>query len=137
MKKSSFLILFLFTIPIFISNCNISTANISDIKVCDNIHELQCPSDNPVFSCSTPVIYVSCILKNAPAGTPVKFALYYVPQGDEAIAEITIESKPGSTNEIYSEFSAPDIGWHAGAYKVVLSVDTDNSEPISKTFKVE
>lgn len=118
------------------NQCNISTANITDVKMCDNITDYQCEADNPVFSPSTPVIFITCILRNAPDGTIINFAWYYVEEGQKIlIDEVSLESE-GSTTPMYSNFTAPDNGWPTGNYEVVLSLNTDNSEPITKTFTV-
>jgi hypothetical protein len=120
------------------NSCTVSTANITDVKLCEKLQDGLCPTDQDVFSTTTPKFYVSCILRNAPDDTEVTFSWYYF--GDEKILidEVTISSEDkGATVNLQSNLSIPDNGWPVGEYEVVIKIHTDNSEPISRNFKVE
>ena len=122
----------------YLSNCNISTANISDVKMCETIEGFQCPEDNPVFGTDASQFYCSCVLNNAPEGTQLNFAWYYLEGEKVLIDEVTVEADgTSSTYNMQSSLSRPDNGWPTGNYEVVLELDTDNSQPITKSFKVE
>ena len=138
MKKVIFLSALMLSLVFYFSNCNLSTANISDIKMCETIDDYQCQEENTLFNVNSPQIYCSCKLNNAPDGTNLKFAWYYL--GDEKVLIDTVTTMvPGgsSTYDMHSYLTIPDNGWPVGDYEVVLKIDTDNSEPLTKSFKVE
>ena len=136
MKKTIILSGILMGLLFVFQQCNVSTANIADVKMCESTENTQCAEDNPVFSTNTPAIYVSCILKNAPEGTKVNFAWYYISEEKVFIDEVSLESQT-TTSPMQSYLSMPDAGWPTGNYEVVLSLDTDNSTPITKNFSVQ
>jgi len=121
-----------------LSRCNVSTANLSDVKVCESVQDNQCASDNPVFDVTTPEIYCSVVVNNAPAGTPVTFSWFY--QGDSrmAIDAVTINTPDGGTTfNMQSSLNIPNNGWPTGIYEVEIALGTDNAKPIVKSFVIE
>ena len=57
--------------------CNMSTAKVSDAKVCTSLTGNLCDQDFTVISSSANEIYVSCQMKYAVADTKVKFSWMY------------------------------------------------------------
>ena len=138
MKKVLVLSVLFLGAALFLSNCNVSTANISDVKMCENIDGNQCPEDNPVFSTNTPNIYCSVKVNNAPEGTNVKFSWNYLGEEIVHIDEVTLTVPGGGTNfDMQSSLSIPNNGWPVGNYEVVIDLGTDNSEPTVKKFQVQ
>ena len=138
MKKLNPLIVFFLLIPFLMNQCNISTANLTDVKMCDQLTASECEEDMITFTNSTTAFYVSCHLNNAPAATEVTFSWYYY--GDEKILidEVTMVSEDTGTSFIMSSnLSIPDNGWTVGNYEVSVKINTDNAEPVVKAFKVE
>ena len=136
MKKAIILSVILVGLLVVFQQCNVSTANIVDVKMCESTENTQCAEDNPVFSTNTPVIYVSCVLKNAPEGTKVNFKWYYLVEDKVFIDEVSLVAQ-ATTTPMQSSLNMPDAGWPTGNYEVVLSLDTDNSTPITKSFSVQ
>ncbi len=124
-----------------VSGCsfNISTAALENAKMCTAVAEGKpCESDTTKFEKNTPKLFVTADLKFAPAGTKVKAAWKYL-EGEAGkatdIDSVTFETK-SDTTFVISSLSAPNNGWLAGTYEVVLSLDTNNSQPIRKQFTV-
>ncbi len=128
-----FLALVLFTGCSF----SVSTANISDVKMCPKLNESTCDDDQTTFlSSDTEVIFVSAVLQNAPEETKTDFTWQYMDKdGPIEIGKIAIETKETS-NDIYSYYEKPDDGWVPGDYEVVLKIQTDNADPITKKFTI-
>lgn len=122
----------------FIMNsCSFTTAHFKDVKMCTQLSDDACSSDNPVFATSDPVIYVSCNVANAPSDTKVNFAWYYT-TGERIeidVAAVTLED--GGNLPVYSSLSAPDEGWPPGDYEVIVSIEGFEDKAVTKTFKVE
>lgn len=131
MKKLNFSLIAV----ILLTGCNISTANLSDVMSCTEITDNLCTEDITTFAPDTPEIFVSAILNNAPEGTFTTFSWRYL-EDNYDIDSITLESIE-TTTTLQSSFTIPDNGWPLGEYEVVLSLDTDNSEPIHKKFIVK
>ena len=118
-----------------LTGCYVSTANLTDVMSCTEITDNLCTEDITSFSPDTPEIYVSAILNNAPEGTLTTFSWRYL-EDNYDIDSITLESID-TTTTLQSSLSIPDNGWPLGEYEVILSLESDNSEPISKKFIVE
>jgi hypothetical protein len=125
-----------------ISACNISTANITEVMLCDDLKEdtFMCESDKTVFPENVPELFVTTELKNAPGGTEITFTWRYLEDEEPfEIAKVPVDS-PDETTTSYpnSALTAPETGiWPKGKYDVIISLDTDNSEPIYKEFVIE
>jgi len=123
---------------VFYSACNVTTANIDDVRMCTSISDNQCSSDNPVFGVSTPEIYISCHLNNAPENTEVEFAWFYYGQDKVAIDAIKLNSGSNTgTLSFQSSLPRPDNGWPIGDYEVVISIVGFDKAPIVKKFSVQ
>jgi hypothetical protein len=118
---------------------NISTATLENAKMCTTVADNKpCESDTTQFEKNTPKLFVTADLKFAPSSTKVKADWKYI-EGEAGkatdIDSVTFETKP-DTSFVVSSLSAPNNEWPAGTYEVVLSLDTNNSQPIRKQFTV-
>lgn len=111
-------------------SCNVSTANLSDVKVCTSLNGSECGSDVSSFMADVQAIYCSASLNNAPSGTKVVFEWKH--EG-ESIGKAELE---GSTGVVNSSFK-PTAELPAGKYSVTVKINTDNAQPITKEFRVE
>jgi plastocyanin len=114
----------------FIASCSVSTANLSDAKVCTSLNGSECASDNSTVPASSTVIYCSANLKNAPAGTKVTFTWK---KGGDNIASVDLE---GSSGVVYSNLNTGG-SLEPGKYSVTIKINSDNSQPVTKEFTVE
>lgn len=123
-----------------VAGCNVSTASLSSVKVCDRIENEQCPSDMSSLDKETPAFYVSADLDNAPTGTKIKIDWRYLSGeiGNEPqdIDSVSLTSEEDSNNVQSSLERATEV-WPKGEYEVVLTIQTDNAEPIHKKFSVK
>ena len=116
---------------------NVSTATLENVKMCVEVPENQtCASDTAQFNTTTPKVFVTSDLKYAPEGTKVKIDWKYL-GGDTVkasdLASIDLVTK-SNTNFVASYLNLN--GLPEGNYEVVISLDTDNSKPISKQFSI-
>lgn len=114
----------------FLPSCSVSTANLSDVKVCTSLSGSECSGDNSTMPASTPVIYCSANMKNAPSGTKVTFTWK---KGSENIASVDLETGSGA---IYSNLNTAG-SLEPGKYSVTLKINSDNSQPVTKEFTLE
>lgn len=122
------------------AGCNVSTANLSDVRICDKLDNGQCTSDMSSLDKNTPTLYVSANLNNAPTGTKIKVDWRYL-GGDpgtepQDIDSITLTSEEDSAN-LQSSLDSGTGTFPIGDYEVVLKIDTDNADPIHKTFSIK
>lgn len=132
MKKISML----FAMILMVASCSVSTANITDVKMCLSLQDDLCQDDVAVFENTVPEIYVSAILNNAPEGTKVFFTWNYLEDGTLEIASVDVVTEE-TTSNLHSYLTIPDNGWPQGKYEVVIKVDADNVDPIHKEFSVQ
>lgn len=140
MKTLSFLILIVSSILMMARcECSVSTAKLTDAKICTALNGTQCSSDNPQISGQPEMIYASCILKHAPTDTKVKFTWFYYGETKIEVASVVLNTGERSGNiELYSNFSRPERGWPNGVYEVLIEVqEVDNSKPLTKQFTVQ
>jgi len=119
--------------------CNVSTANVSNPQTCDQLDGNVCPGDEGTFDPSTPVFYVSADLNNAPSGTKIDITWRYLGGelgGAQDIDTVTLTSEEDS-NTLQSSLEKGTSTWPRGDYEVVLKIQTDNAEPVHKTFSVK
>lgn len=121
--------------------CAASSANLTDIRMCDNADsEGACISDKSTFRTDTDEIFLSAQLENAPGDTKVTATWKYL-GGEEGvdpqeIDSVTVTTEEAGTLPFYSSMPAGDSGWPKGDYEVILTLGTDNSEPVSRKFSV-
>jgi hypothetical protein len=111
--------------------CNVSTANLSDVKLCTEKNSSGvCDSDASTFPASTPVIYCSASLKNAPSGTKVTFEWKH---DGTSMGKADVETSSGTVSSNFTTNGAVE----PGKYSVTVSLNTDNSKPVTKDFTLE
>jgi hypothetical protein len=118
---------------------NVSTAKLENLKMCGKVTtDRECASDTTKFGKDAAKLFATADLNNAPEGTKVKIDWKYL--GGEAGTAADIDSvnleTTANSNTITSHLSAPNKGFPAGKYEVVMSLDTDNSKPIRKQFSI-
>lgn len=134
-KAGKALVLGLIVLALSSCSFNVSTANLSGVKVCTALKDGVCAKDQATFAPDTPEIFVSTLLSNAPDGTKLTFSWKYLEGKGVDIDSVEVETKNGE-NTAQSSLSKPTQGWPAGRYEVVLKLGTDNSEPFHKKFQV-
>ncbi len=124
---------------ILINSCSVTSAKLTDVKMCESIEGNTCGTDVTSFTKDTPIIYCSCVLKNAPDATKVKFSWYYLEGKEQLIDDVELSSPAsGSNHQMQSSLSKPNNGWPAGSYKVVIQImEADNRDPVEKKFSVK
>jgi len=128
--RSVFALILLGAVCYILPSCNVSTANLSDIKLCSSVNSSgECDGDNSTFSGTVPVIYCSAQLKNAPSGTKVTFEWK---QGSESMGKADVETSSGVVNSTFKPTSAME----PGTYSVTVKINTDNSKPVTKEFTI-
>ncbi|MEA4868797.1 hypothetical protein SDC9_123702 [bioreactor metagenome] len=118
--------------------CSVSTANITDAKVCTTLDGNLCSQDNTTLPTSSEVIYASCVLKNAPENTIIKFTWSYL--GDTTIEIDSVELSSGDNIgniDMFSSLSRPNNGWPAGLYQVSMEIVGENGKPVVKQFNIQ
>lgn len=118
---------------------NVSTASVSNLRLCDAPANEVCAADKSQFTPDAPQFYVSCDLNFAPADTQIKFQWYNTDGQRYLIDEVTRKAGDigsGTTFNVHSILSKPNNGWPKGNYEVVVSLNTDNFKPLTKAFKV-
>lgn len=120
------------------AGCKVSTANLSDARVCAKVDaDGVCPADAPEIPSGTDIIHATAVLRNAPPDTPIKVSWRYLeaPDGGFDIDSATFVAKE-PVMALHGVLTRPDNGWPKGRYEVVLAVDADNVEPVRKTFAI-
>lgn len=138
MKKISLFLITIFIGTAFFTSCNLTTAKISDVKMCEQPEGKLCPADQIVFSTNAAELYISCKLNNAPQGTKVKFSWFYLGEEKIFIDEVTLTVEDGRTEyDLNSSLSRPNNGWPIGNYEVRLMIDENEASTIAKTFSIQ
>ncbi|MBN8584907.1 MAG: hypothetical protein J0M37_07400 [Ignavibacteria bacterium] len=120
----------IFTSISFFQACNVSTANLSDVKLCTEKTDAGCSSDASTFPVTSAAVYCSAVLKNAPTGTKVTFEWKH--DGKE-LGHADVESTGGSVIGNMNINGALE----PGKYSVTVKLNSDNSTPITKEFTLE
>ena len=114
----------------FVQACNVSTANLSDVKLCTEKSDAGCSSDAASFPVSSPVVYCSANLKNAPSDTKVTFEWKHDGQS-LGTADVTSAGGVVISNMNINGALEP------GKYSVTVKINTDNAKPVTKEFTLE
>lgn len=134
--KSKMLILTLLFISFQSCEFNVSTANISDVQICTEISDDACTDNNKTFPLNANEIYTTAKLNNAPEGTKLTISWQYDNSGQWfEIDKVNLVYTNGK-DKISSSLSSPTNGWPKGKYRVVYTLESDNSEPITKEFSI-
>ncbi|MCF8234422.1 MAG: hypothetical protein K9G67_03840 [Bacteroidales bacterium] len=124
---------------LMLTSCNLefTTANIADVKVCDELNGNLCNSDHAVLSTTANQISTSCKLKNAPPNTMVTFTWKYLENNPIIIDEVTVNSgDEGSNLDLNSTLSRPNNGWPRGKYAVEIRIGEKDKSPEIKNFEI-
>ncbi len=123
-----------------LAGCNVSTANLSDVKIFDKIEDGRCSSDMGTIDKSVDTFHVTANLNNAPSGTKVKIDWRYLsgelsnePQDIDSVSVVSEEN----SDFVESSLERATPAWPKGEYEAVLKIDTDNADPIHKKFSVK
>lgn len=129
--SSAIFVMLFAAIFIFVPACNVSTANLSDVKLCTEKNSSGvCDSDASTFPADVQVVYCSAILKNAPADTKVTFEWKHEGQ---SLGKADVETSSGSVSSNFS----PNAELEPGKYSVTVKINTDNATPVTKEFTIE
>lgn len=121
----------LFTSVYYFQACNVSTANLSDVRICTSLNsDGECNADTPTLPGTSSVIYASAKLKNAPSGTKVTFMWK---KGSEDMGTANVETGSGTVNSTFK----PNGPLEPGKYTVTVKLESTNSTPITKEFTIE
>lgn len=121
--------------------CEVSTAKLTDVRMCDKAtSEGACETDMSTFKPDTKEIFLSAQLENAPSDTRVTATWIY--RGGEAgereeIDTVSVTTTESGTMPYYSSMPISSGEWPRGDYEVMLTLETDNSEPVQKQFTVK
>lgn len=140
MKKNIIKIWATILITLFIHGCecSVTTAKLSDAKVCTQLETNLCAQDNTIIDSSSDVIYASCILKGAPENTRVKFTWFYYGDTKFEIDHVVLSTLDKIGNiELHSTLSQPLNGWPKGVYEVRIEIEDVNKEPLVKQFSIQ
>jgi len=116
-------------LTVVLSSCNVSTANLTDVKVCTSLNGSECSGDASSFSADVQAIYCSASLNNAPSNTKVTFEWKH--EG-ESMGKAELEAPSGFVNSTFK----PTTELVPGKYSVTVKLETDNSKPITKEFTI-
>ena len=126
---------------LFMAGCSATTANLSDVRVCDKLEGDACGSDMATLGTTAGVFYVTANLNNAPSGTKIDISWKYL--GGEAgqaqdIDSVSMVSDENSNTVQSSLERSPSVdAWPRGNYEVALTINADNVEPVTKDFSVK
>jgi len=123
-------ILLVFAFGVFFQACNVSTANLNDIKLCNTKSDAGCSSDAASFPVTSEAIYCSANVKNAPSGTKVTFIWKH--DGKE-LGQADVETSGGTVLGHMTINGALE----PGKYSVTVKLNSDNSTPTTKEFTLE
>jgi len=128
--RSALVLILIGVVCYMLPSCNVSTANLSDVKLCVSVNSSgECDGDNSTFSGTTPVIYCSAQMKNAPSGTKVMFEWKH---GSESLGKADVETSSGIVNSTFK----PTAALEPGKYSVTVKIETDNAKPVTKEFTI-
>ncbi len=139
MKKLFYLVLILILGYFAFQGCEfeVTTANISDVKMCTNFNGSLCNDDVPVFNTSEGSLYASCKLKNAPENTQVTFTWKYLEGQALVIDQVTLNSADKGINlDLHTSLSRPNNGWPQGKYAVEIAIGNNDTDPEVKHFEI-
>jgi hypothetical protein len=119
---------------------NLTPNTLTDIGVCTEVVNDQCPEDMAVIPKDAPKIYVAGRLRNATIGTVVSASLIYnEDSGPTELVNTRVTIDKVNVNlESYPVFYFTNTDlWDAGSYSVSLQLEDQNQQPIYKDFSIE
>lgn len=132
-RRAFVVVAFAMTVAACEAQCSVSTARLSDETMASAVDD---QTKMPVtaatsFAPDTPMIYATAKLSNAPDGTRVKAAFYYLEGGEELIAEDEVTA--GGTRHVSFSLSRPDNGWPSGKYETRLFLNGEEARRLPFT----
>jgi hypothetical protein len=138
MKITTVYLLFFAMMFSILSSCEVSTARLTDPRVCTSLTQDLCSNDMPEISVQADSLVASCKLKNAPPDTKVKFTWMYYGETKITIDDVTFDSGNEGTNlNLNSTLSRPANGWPKGVYEVEMKILIENKKPLIKQFTIK
>lgn len=125
---------------LFLQACEVSTASVVDVRICDDLAGEECEDDMAILSPDTMTIYASGKLKDAPEGTSMTITWRYMggPEVEEQdIDSVVLTTEDSGSGPFSSSLVKAESGWVNGKYEVVFDLGTDNSEPVHKEFEIK
>jgi hypothetical protein len=135
LKKLILFMMLVATGALLMQACAVSTASISDLRICENLSGDECSEDNQTVNADATVIYISGKLNDAPKDTQLKITWRYLTD-EQDIDTVTLTADESGSGPFSSSLTQPTNGWPSGKYEVVLDLGTDNSEPTHKEFSI-
>lgn len=111
-------------------SCSVSTASLSDVKLCSSVSGNDCSGDASSFHADVAAIYCTANVKNAPSKSKVTFEWKH--EGT-AMGKAEVETDGGSVKSTFT----PSGTLEAGKYSVTVKLGTDNATPITKEFTID
>jgi hypothetical protein len=111
-------------------SCSVSTAKLTDVKVCSSLNNNVCESDVPSFAADVSAIHCTANLNNAPSKTKVTFEWKH--EG-VSIGKTEVEAESGYVSSTFT----PGGTLEAGKFSVTVNLGIDNSTPITKEFTID
>ncbi len=112
---------------------------ITDVKLCTQSIDKQCPQDETTFQPTASMLYAGCKIHDANLSTQVQFSWYYVSGEriliDQALIRIG-EIGVGVFHNLQSHLSKPDNDWPIGNYEVIIQTNHKNIPSVTKRFQV-
>lgn len=135
MKIKNFLI-FLIVLSLLLASCSFTTANVSDIKMASEIDDNNVAVEvTSKFITTSPVIYLTGVLNNAPSDTKLTAQWYYLETDPKTFIDSALIYSENIDSNFNFSLSIPDAGWPVGNYEVILLIDDNEVETVS--FVVE
>lgn len=133
-KKLSLIILTGIMAIMTLSACSVSftTANFQDLQMASEVDK---NSNKPVtvtstFQTTTPVIYLTGVIKNAPDGTVISGEWYYNDNDPAVKIDTSTLGLTQTDTQFEFELSKPTKGWPKGNYEVKLYIDEQYSTSV-------
>jgi len=122
-------------LALVISSCSFTTANLADLTMASAVQDNLPVTVTNVFTTTSPVIYATGTLKNAPEGTEITGEWYYLETDPETyIDSSTLTSVDMNTSFTFS-LSIPNNGWPTGDYEIRFFIDDQPSSTLSFTVE--
>lgn len=138
-KKHLSLLVVCLVLMTILTGCSasVSTANYQDLQTASEIDQTtnKAVTATSTFTTTTPTIYVTGSINNAPEGTKIKAEWFYLENDpDVLINDVTLDLKEINTNFNFS-LSKPTAGWPKGQYEVKLYIDDKYSKSVNFEVK--
>lgn len=123
LNRLSLVLLFVFVFTL--TGCGTSVPTLGEPVFAQSVDQKTGKAINPqtAFDSSAKMIYVSILLKDAPAGTKIRFEWYYLEQGEVLIDKVDIMAEGG--RYVFAYLKSPENGFLSGKYKVAVFLNDE------------